>query len=181
MSSPPQNVTPSSPTQTLRLILGEMVIGNFVLLAGFDVQALHRWYPGIYVDAFDWVELPNTLGMSQFADGGLLATNPYVSSAAYIDRMSDYCKGGAFDDWASQSARSTRCTGTFTSATPSNCNSTGALAWSTVNWPKCHLKNWLRCKPRPSRHASSLTRSERRTETPAKAPTRHFHPLANTP
>jgi len=74
-----------------------MVIGNFALLAGLDVTALHRWYLGIYIDAFEWVELPNTLGMSQFADGGLLATKPYVSSAAYIDRMSDYCKGCAYD------------------------------------------------------------------------------------
>jgi deoxyribodipyrimidine photolyase-related protein len=70
-----------------------MIIGNFALLAGLAPQALHRWYLGIYIDAFEWVELPNTLGMSQFADGGLLATKPYVSSAAYIDRMSDYCKG----------------------------------------------------------------------------------------
>lgn len=74
-----------------------MLIGNFALLAGLDVQALHRWYLGIYIDAFEWVELPNTLGMSQFADGGLLATKPYVSSAAYIDRMGDYCKGCAYD------------------------------------------------------------------------------------
>ncbi len=74
-----------------------MVIGNFAQLAGLDVQALHRWYLGIYIDAFEWVELPNTLGMSQFADGGLLATKPYISSAAYIDRMSDYCKGCAYD------------------------------------------------------------------------------------
>lgn len=52
---------------------------------------------GIYIDAFEWVELPNTLGMSQYADGGFLATKPYVSSAAYINRMSDSCKGCAFD------------------------------------------------------------------------------------
>ncbi len=69
-----------------------MVIGNFALLAGLDPQALHRWYLGVYIDAFEWVELPNTLGMSQFADGGLLATKPYVSSAAYLDRMGDHCK-----------------------------------------------------------------------------------------
>jgi deoxyribodipyrimidine photolyase-related protein len=67
-----------------------MVIGNFALLAGLAPDAVHRWYLGIYIDAFEWVELPNTLGISQFADGGLLATKPYVSSAAYIDRMSDY-------------------------------------------------------------------------------------------
>ena len=74
-----------------------MVIGNFALLAGLDPQALHRWYLGIYIDAFEWVELPNTVGMSQYADGGKLATKPYVSSAAYIDRMSDYCKSCHYD------------------------------------------------------------------------------------
>ena len=74
-----------------------MVIGNFSLLAGLNPKALHHWYLGVYIDAFEWVELPNTVGMSQFADGGLLATKPYVSSAAYIDRMSDYCKGCHYD------------------------------------------------------------------------------------
>ncbi len=74
-----------------------MVIGNFALLAGLDPGEVHRWYLGIYIDAFEWVELPNTVGMSQFADGGMLATKPYVSSAAYIDRMSDYCKGCHYD------------------------------------------------------------------------------------
>ncbi|GBG02763.1 cryptochrome/photolyase family protein [Azospira sp. I13] len=74
-----------------------MVIGNFALLAGLDPAAVHRWYLGVYIDAFEWVELPNTVGMSQFADGGKLATKPYVSSAAYIDRMSDYCKGCHYD------------------------------------------------------------------------------------
>ncbi len=74
-----------------------MVIGNFSLLAGLDPKLVHQWYLGVYVDAFEWVELPNTVGMSQFADGGLMATKPYVSSAAYIDRMSDYCKGCHYD------------------------------------------------------------------------------------
>ena len=74
-----------------------MVIGNFALLAGLDPAQVHQWYLGVYVDAFEWVEMPNTIGMSQFADGGLLATKPYVSSAAYIDRMSDYCKGCHYD------------------------------------------------------------------------------------
>lgn len=74
-----------------------MITGNFALLSGIEPSALHRWYLGIYIDAFEWVELPNTIGMSQFADGGLLATKPYVSSAAYIDRMGDYCKGCYYD------------------------------------------------------------------------------------
>jgi len=68
-----------------------MVIGNFALLAGLDPWQVHQWYLGVYIDAFEWVELPNTVGMSQFADGGLLATKPYVSGGAYIQRMSDYC------------------------------------------------------------------------------------------
>lgn len=70
-----------------------MVTGNFALLAGVDPAAVHDWYLAVYIDAFEWVEAPNTLGMSQFADGGLLASKPYVSSGAYIDRMSDYCGG----------------------------------------------------------------------------------------
>ena len=74
-----------------------MVIGNFALLAGLDPAALHRWYLGIYIDAFEWVEAPNTLGMSQCADGGRLATKPYVSSAAYLQRMGDHCKGCSYD------------------------------------------------------------------------------------
>lgn len=69
-----------------------MIIGNFSLLAGIDPREVHLWYLGIYIDAFEWVEVPNTLGMSQYADGGVLATKPYVSSSAYINRMSDYCK-----------------------------------------------------------------------------------------
>ena len=74
-----------------------MVTGNFALLAGIYPQALHEWYLAVYADAYEWVELPNTIGMSQFADGGLLASKPYAASGAYINRMSDYCKGCAFD------------------------------------------------------------------------------------
>ena len=74
-----------------------MVTGNFALLAGISPQALHEWYLAVYADAFEWVELPNTIGMSQFADGGLLASKPYAASGAYINRMSDYCKDCAFD------------------------------------------------------------------------------------
>lgn len=68
-----------------------MVTGNFALLAGVDPHALHLWYLAVYADAYEWVEAPNTIGMSQFADGGLLASKPYAASGAYIDRMSDYC------------------------------------------------------------------------------------------
>jgi len=74
-----------------------MVTGNFALLAGVSPQALHEWYLAVYADAYEWVELPNTIGMSQFADGGLLASKPYAASGAYINRMSDYCGNCAYD------------------------------------------------------------------------------------
>jgi deoxyribodipyrimidine photolyase-related protein len=69
-----------------------MVTGNFALLAGINPHELHEWYLAVYADAFEWVEAPNTIGMSQFADGGFLASKPYAASGAYIDRMSDYCE-----------------------------------------------------------------------------------------
>jgi deoxyribodipyrimidine photolyase-related protein len=68
-----------------------MVTGNFALLAGVDPHEVHEWYLAVYMDAFEWVEAPNTIGMSQFADDGWLASKPYAASGAYIDRMSDYC------------------------------------------------------------------------------------------
>lgn len=69
-----------------------MVTGNFALLAGVDPSAVHEWYLAVYADAYEWVEAPNVVGMSQFADGGVVGSKPYVSSGAYIDRMSDHCK-----------------------------------------------------------------------------------------
>ncbi|MEM9139746.1 MAG: cryptochrome/photolyase family protein [Pseudomonadota bacterium] len=68
-----------------------MVTGNFAMMAGIDPHAVHEWYLAVYFDAYEWVESPNVIGMSQFADGGLLASKPYAASGAYIDRMSDYC------------------------------------------------------------------------------------------
>jgi deoxyribodipyrimidine photolyase-related protein len=68
-----------------------MVTGNFAMLAGINPVQVDQWYLGIYIDAIEWVELPNTRGMSQFADGGLIATKPYAASGSYINKMSDYC------------------------------------------------------------------------------------------
>ena len=74
-----------------------MVTGLFALLLGVRPRAVHEWYLAVYVDAVEWVELPNTLGMSQFADGGVMASKPYVASGKYIDRMSNYCEGCRYD------------------------------------------------------------------------------------
>ena len=68
-----------------------MITGNFALLAGVHPDEVDAWYLGIYIDAIEWVEMTNTRGMSQFADGGIVGTKPYVSSASYIDKMSHYC------------------------------------------------------------------------------------------
>jgi len=69
-----------------------MVTGNFALLAGIHPDEVDNWYLGIYIDAFEWVEITNTRGMSQYADGGIVGSKPYISSASYIDKISDYCK-----------------------------------------------------------------------------------------
>jgi len=74
-----------------------MVTGLFALLFGVDPRRVHEWYLAVYVDAVEWVELPNTLGMSQFADGGVMASKPYCATGAYLDRMSNACKGCRFD------------------------------------------------------------------------------------
>ncbi len=74
-----------------------MVTGLFCLLLGVDPREVHRWYLAVYVDAVEWVELPNTLGMSQYADGGVMASKPYVATGRYIERMSNYCAGCRYD------------------------------------------------------------------------------------
>lgn len=74
-----------------------MVTGNFALLLGVHPDEVDAWYLGIYMDAIEWVEITNTRGMSQFADGGIVGTKPYISSANYIHKMSDYCKNCHYD------------------------------------------------------------------------------------
>jgi len=74
-----------------------MVTGLFSLLVGVHPKEVHGWYLAVYVDAVEWVELPNTLGMSQYADGGVMASKPYIATGKYIQRMSNYCQGCRFD------------------------------------------------------------------------------------
>ena len=74
-----------------------MLLCNFCLLAGIEPQAVNRWFLAAYVDAYEWVMLPNVVGMGLNADGGRIATKPYIASASYINRMSDYCAGCAYD------------------------------------------------------------------------------------
>lgn len=72
-----------------------MVLGNFMVLCEFDPDDVYRWFMELFIDAYDWVMVPNVYGMSQFADGGLMATKPYISGSNYLMKMSDYKKG----DW----------------------------------------------------------------------------------
>lgn len=74
-----------------------MITGNFALLAGIDPFAVHEWYLAVYADAYEWVEAPNVIGMALYADNGLLASKPYAASGAYINRMSNYCSGCAYN------------------------------------------------------------------------------------
>jgi deoxyribodipyrimidine photolyase-related protein len=74
-----------------------MITGNFALLAGLHPDAVDDWYMVVYADAYEWVEMPNVRGMALWADGGIMASKPYAASGAYINRMSDYCRGCAYD------------------------------------------------------------------------------------
>jgi deoxyribodipyrimidine photolyase-related protein len=74
-----------------------MITGNFALLAGLDVHQVQDWYLSVYADAYEWVEMPNTLGMALFGDGGVVASKPYAASGKYIDRMSNFCQSCRYD------------------------------------------------------------------------------------
>ncbi|WP_421803401.1 cryptochrome/photolyase family protein [Flagellimonas sp.] len=103
-----------------------MVIGNYALLTQVDPNEVDAWYLGVYIDAIEWVEITNTRGMSQFADGGLVATKPYVSSANYINKMGNYCKECSYSHTVKSGEKSC----------PFN-----ALYWNFLEEKKSHFKN----------------------------------------
>jgi len=103
-----------------------MVIGNYALLTQVDPNQVDAWYLGVYIDAIEWVEITNTRGMSQFADGGLVATKPYVSSANYINKMGNYCKECSYSHTVKSGEKSC----------PFN-----SLYWNFLEEKKAHFKN----------------------------------------
>jgi len=103
-----------------------MIIGNYALLTQVDPTEVDAWYLGVYIDAIEWVEITNTRGMSQFADGGLVATKPYVSSANYINKMGNYCK---------------ECSYSHTVKSGKNACPFNALYWNFLEEKKDHFKN----------------------------------------
>ncbi|MEO9660308.1 MAG: cryptochrome/photolyase family protein [Maribacter dokdonensis] len=108
-----------------------MIIGNFALLTQMDPDEVDQWYLGVYIDAIEWVEITNTRGMSQFADGGIVATKPYVSSANYINKMSNYCSKCSYNHTKKLGDK----------ACPFN-----SLYWNFLADKKAHFKNNQRMK-----------------------------------
>lgn len=103
-----------------------MITGNYALLTQTHPDEVDAWYLGIYIDAIEWVEITNTRGMSQFADGGIVATKPYVSSANYINKMSNYCSD---------------CHYSHTKKTGEDACPFNALYWNFLDEKKAHFKN----------------------------------------
>lgn len=132
-----------------------MVTGLYALLLGVEPKQVHAWYLGVYVDAVEWVELPNTLGMSQFADGGLMASKPYVASGKYIDRMSNHCKGCRFN--------------------PAESLGTNACPFTTLYWDYLHRHSDMLAKnPRMLMQLKNLNRlSEQQKSSISKQAREH--------
>ncbi len=127
-----------------------MVTGLYALLLGVKPKAVHAWYLSVYVDAVEWVELPNTLGMSQFGDGGLMASKPYVASGKYIQRMSNYCKGCQYD--------------------PAQATGTNACPYTTLYWDfLMRHEPLLKKNPRMAMQLKNLDRLDAPTRAAIRA------------
>jgi deoxyribodipyrimidine photolyase-related protein len=122
-----------------------MITGLFALLLGVEPKQVHQWYLAVYVDAVEWVEVPNVIGMSQFADGGVMASKPYAASGAYVNRMSNYCKGCRY--------KPTESTG------PSACPYT-TLYWDFLDRNEVKLKSNVRLAMQ-MKNLARLTTAER--------------------
>ncbi len=108
-----------------------MVTGNYALLTQINPDLVDQWYLGIYIDAVEWVQLPNTRGMSQYADGGKIATKPYISSGNYINKMSNYCG---------------ECQYNHKEKITENACPFNSLYWNFLDDKKAHLKDNFRMK-----------------------------------
>ncbi|MEK8031983.1 cryptochrome/photolyase family protein [Ideonella sp. DXS29W] len=116
-----------------------MVLGLFALLYGVRPQQVHAWFLAVYVDAVEWVELPNTVGMSQYADGGLMASKPYIATGRYIQRMGGPCATCRFD--------------------PEQRVGDGACPYTTLYWDfLMRHESWLARNPRTALQAKNLAR-----------------------
>ncbi|WP_290653678.1 cryptochrome/photolyase family protein [Aquisalimonas sp.] len=127
-----------------------MITGVYSLLLGVEPRQLHEWYLAVYVDAVEWVEAPNTLGMSQFADGGLLASKPYCASGKYVRRMSNYCTECRFD--------------------PDKRSGADACPFNTLYWDfLMRHEDRLRANPRTALQARTLDRIDDATRAAIEA------------
>ena len=121
-----------------------MVTGLYALMLGVNPREVHAWYLSVYVDAVEWVELPNTLGMSQYGDGGVMASKPYVATGQYIHRMSNYCAGCRFD--------------------PAQRTGDRACPFTTLYWDFLHRhRDLLQRNPRMSLQVKNLARIDAAT------------------
>jgi len=132
-----------------------MVLGNFCLLAGFDPKEVQEWYLVVYHDAYEWVEMPNVVGMILYADGGLFASKPYAASGNYINKMSDYCGKCVYDVKKRQGE----------GACPFN-----YLYWDFV----ARNRNRMALNPRTSRSVATLDRMAPEKVEAARADSRRF-------
>ncbi len=143
-----------------------VITGNVALLSGVDPAEVREWYLSVYWDAIEWVEAPNTVGMSQFADGGIVGSKPYVSSGAYIDRMSDYRGNCAY------SVKSKTGEGAFpsTCSTGISSSASGSVSRAIPGWRSCtaHGRGWPRRNDGPSVDEAVPRVSSRRMSPPGE-------------
>jgi deoxyribodipyrimidine photolyase-related protein len=147
-----------------------MVLGNFALITGTNPQQFTEWMWNSFIDAAEWVMVPNVIGMSLYADGGMLATKPYASGGAYIDRMSNHCKGCAYD--RKKRTGDDACPFTvlgFHDAPPRH-----LCEKSTHRSPGARRPTTLRHRRSATNRAINLAAPRRRPNLATRPPQRHF-------